>query len=264
MSTADLNENREQLELLAGYVLGDLNEEESERLETILSNNETRQLLWELERTAATVQVVSPAAEESMPDHVADRIRESARALLQSDQRNTPVAEGPRVEVAKPTAAPLRELVAWFCAAACLIFAFSVAQPYESETSLAQSRSKLLATPDVVLVDWAAAKTPFDAPVEGDVVWDNDSQTGFMRFVDMPVNDPTVEQYQLWIIDPDRDDEPIDGGVFDITESGEVLVEINAKLAVINPAAFAITIEKPGGVVVSTQDRLPLIAAVEG
>ena len=40
------------------------------------------------------------------------------------------------------------------------------------------------------------------------------------------------------------------------------VVQIDAKLEVLNPAAFAITIEKPGGVVVSTQDRLPLIAAL--
>ncbi|MCG8653063.1 MAG: anti-sigma factor, partial [Pirellulales bacterium] len=76
------------------------------------------------------------------------------------------------------------------------------------------------------------------------------------------VNDASVEQYQLWIIDPQRDDEPIDGGVFDIKQNGEVIVPINAKLTVIEPAAFAVTIEKPGGVVVSTQQRLPLIAAL--
>ena len=79
----------------------------------------------------------------------------------------------------------------------------------------------------------------------------------------MPVNDPGVEQYQLWIIDPRRDDEPIDGGVFDISKSGEVIVPINAKLDVISPQAFAVTIEKPGGVVVSTQERLPLLAKVD-
>ena len=67
-----------------------------------------------------------------------------------------------------------------------------------------------------------------------------------MCFVGMPVNDPTVEQYQLWIIDPERDDEPIDGGVLDITGTGEVFVAIDAKLNVIEPAALVITIEKPG------------------
>jgi anti-sigma-K factor RskA len=85
---------------------------------------------------------------------------------------------------------------------------------------------------------------------------------GFMRLIGMPINDPLQEQYQLWIIDPLRDDEPVDGGVFDIAESGEVIVPIQAKLHVTKPAAFAITIEKPGGVVVSTQERLPLLAVV--
>ncbi len=87
-----------------------------------------------------------------------------------------------------------------------------------------------------------------------------------MRFVGLPKNDPSVEQYQLWILDPERDDEPVDGGVFDSDGSGkngEFFVLIDPKLNVVSPAAFAITIEKPGGVVVSSQERLPLIAMVQ-
>jgi len=67
----------------------------------------------------------------------------------------------------------------------------------------------------------------------------------------------------LWIIDPSRDEKPIDGGVFDITSDIESIVPINAKLAVGQPTVFAITVEKPGGVVVSDQKRLPLIAKVD-
>lgn len=96
----------------------------------------------------------------------------------------------------------------------------------------------------------------------GTVAWDSKSQTGFMSFEGLPKNDAAVQQYQLWIIDPKRDDKPIDGGVFDIVDSGRSLVPIRAKLAVIEPAGFAITVEKPGGVVVSDQSRLPLLALV--
>ena len=95
------------------------------------------------------------------------------------------------------------------------------------------------------------------------MVWSNALQKGYLRFTNMPVNDPAVEQYQLWIIDPQRDDKPIDGGVFDISKSGEVIVPINAKLGVVDPQAFAVTIEKPGGVVVSSQNNLPLLAKVD-
>ncbi len=43
----------------------------------------------------------------------------------------------------------------------------------------------------------------------------------------------------------------------------EVVVPIAAKLDVARPYMFAITIEKPGGVVVSSRKRLPLLAKVE-
>lgn len=78
----------------------------------------------------------------------------------------------------------------------------------------------------------------------------------------LPINDASKEQYQLWIIDPSRDDKPVDGGVFDITSDGESIVAIQAKLRVDKPTVFAITVEKPGGVVVSDQKRLPLLAKI--
>lgn len=71
-----------------------------------------------------------------------------------------------------------------------------------------------------------------------------------MRLTGLPVNTPTLTQYQLWIVDPARDPGRVDGGVFDVA-GGEVIVPIDAKLAVRSPAAFAITREKAGGVVVS-------------
>ncbi len=52
-------------------------------------------------------------------------------------------------------------------------------------------------------------------------------------------------------MDPGRDARPVDGGVFDITGEGEVIVPIDAKLPIGTPAVFAITLEQPGGVVVS-------------
>ena len=73
-----------------------------------------------------------------------------------------------------------------------------------------------------------------------------------MLLTGMPVNDPATSQYQLWLVDPDRDENPVDGGVFDIpADESSVVIPIDAKLAVNNPTVFAITREQPGGVVVS-------------
>ena len=95
----------------------------------------------------------------------------------------------------------------------------------------------------------------------GDLVWDQSAQRGVMRFTGLPVNDPLQEQYQLWIFESGDQAHPIDGGVFNITKSDEY-IPINAKLHVGDePVLFAVTIEKPGGVVVSDRSRLPLWTA---
>jgi anti-sigma-K factor RskA len=73
-----------------------------------------------------------------------------------------------------------------------------------------------------------------------------------------------VEQYQLWIFDTDKgQDVPVDGGVFDIDFAGKVVIPIRAHIPVEKAVQFAITIEKPGGVMKSERNRLPLLASVE-
>jgi hypothetical protein len=63
---------------------------------------------------------------------------------------------------------------------------------------------------DHIEIAWTSGTTPFDREVTGDVVWSSSLQRGFLRFVGMPINDRSLQQYQLWIIDSSRDDKPID------------------------------------------------------
>jgi hypothetical protein len=142
--------------------------------------------------------------------------------------------------------------------------------------SLAQSRGQLLAeAPDAVTVAWKKASDDpsviaGQADLEtagslGDVVWSPARQQGFMRFRGLAANDPAVAQYQLWIFDAERNEAyPVDGGVFDVPADpkGEVVVRIDPRLPVSRATAFAITVERPGGVVVSNRERLPLLAAL--
>ncbi len=75
-------------------------------------------------------------------------------------------------------------------------------------------------------------------------------------------NEPNAEQYQLWIFDARRDERyPIDGGVFNVTGASEGdVIPIKATLSVGVPLKFAVTIEKPGGVVVSDRARVAALA----
>ena len=120
---------------------------------------------------------------------------------------------------------------------------------------------------DLVQVSWERGADATATNAAGDVVWSPTKQQGFMRFSGLEPNNPAQNQYQLWIFDEAQDARyPIDGGVFNIPASagpaGEIIVPITAKLPVSKVTLFAVTIEKPGGVVVSSRERLPLLAKV--
>lgn len=158
----------------------------------------------------------------------------------------------------------------WIAAAACLLLAVGTwlwqRQRGPSPAvamSAAEARSALLGrATDVTTIAWTATADPTAKGASGDVVWSEKEQRGYMRFVGLQPNNPSAFQYQLWIFDKNRDDKyPVDGGVFDVASNGEVVVPITARLNVADPTLFAVTVEKPGGVVVSSRERIVVTAA---
>ena len=124
-------------------------------------------------------------------------------------------------------------------------------------TDIDAAYAALLAKPGVVTAPWGYNPDGGDirfASCGGQIVFDPETQTGYMKLTGMPVNEPDMEQYQLWIVDAARPDETtdrIDGGVFNVDSSGEVIIPVTAKIVANEPVVFALTLEKPGGVVVS-------------
>lgn len=128
--------------------------------------------------------------------------------------------------------------------------------------------AQLLAKPGVVTAPWTYNADGGDVRFtncSGQIVFDPETQTGYMKLTGVPVNDPDYEQYQLWIVDATRTDETtprIDGGVFNVDSTGEVIIPCRSKIVANEPIVFALTIEKPGGVVVS-QGPLQAVAMVQ-
>ena len=130
--------------------------------------------------------------------------------------------------------------------------------------TLQQNRTKLLEVPGTVRVAWK----PFDLPnnpaeqgqVQGDVVWNDAMQQGYLRFVGLKVNDPKVEQYQVWLIDERGMEQKVGGGVFNANAEGEIVVPITPGIDVGRVALFAITIEGPGGTWVPDLKRRVVVA----
>ncbi len=212
----------------------------------------------ELDLTAASIELaLRPVPEVLLPAELRARIEADAGHVLGS-------LGGP--SIGRRRAPPPRRRwltpAGWLAAAALagVLILRSGSELAPNPTSL---RAELVAS-DALVLDWAATGDAAGPSASGDVVWSQSRQTGVMRFRGLAVNDPAVFQYQLWIFDAGRDERhPIDGGVFDVeTEGGDVLVAVDPRLRVDDPTLFAVTVEQPGGVVVSSRERIAVLAKV--
>lgn len=135
-------------------------------------------------------------------------------------------------------------------------------------TQLAENRRQLLTVPDAIQVAWQPFDLP-DAPAEqqgvrGDVVWSDELQEGYIRFVGLEPNDPNIEQYQVWVIDERGLEQKVSGGVFNANAAGEIIVEIVPGIDVGRVGLFAITVENPGGTWVPDLSRRVVVAPRDG
>lgn len=256
-------DNDRLVDLLIKESTEDLTVEEARELESLarpLSQTERT----EIEGIVAAITVAAlPAEQEEMPHSLRDRIVAVAA-------KRTAAAQ---VVELKPTAGLTRGYSAagWWAAAACFVLAVLGWWPRfigtDNVIAVAKSpeeqRAELLASGRALEVSWSPLDT---SAIAGDVVFDPVTQRGFLRFRGIPANDPRLAQYQLWIADAGRaQPQPVDGGVFNVKESadGDVIIPFTAKLPVDQPAAFVVTLEQPGGVVVSDQERVMALAKVK-
>ncbi len=189
-----------------------------------------------------------------MPAPLEKRLRDAGRRFAR--ERSGIVARiGPSPVAARP-AAPA--WLAWGLAA-CLAFAL---------TWLTLRPSTGAATPvalgeasDLLEVAWTPWDSPQIAGVEGDVRWSESLQRGVMRFRVLPANDPASTQYQLWIIDRRGMSQRVSGAVFNASGESQLEVPVQPLIPVRDVAAFAVTVEEPGGTWVSDMSRRVVIAA---
>ena len=238
-----------------------------------------------LEITAAAISMIDLLPVEPLPPHLFSKIAAAADEFVGADK----AVDSPWPPVYKnvesherPSATPWFGWLGWAAAAAaCIALAvniwFTRSQPPvevakiqpQVETpkviTAAEMREALLgSTTNIIKANWGAGNVKDIKEISGDVVWSDEKQAGYMRLRGLPVNDAGKETYQLWLFDKTQDKAtPIDGGTFNVSADGEVIIPIKAKLKAQEPAMFAITVEKPGGVVVSKREKIAALAKVE-
>jgi anti-sigma-K factor RskA len=137
----------------------------------------------------------------------------------------------------------------------------------EARVPLSETRvelGKLLAERDrlVARIDELNSKRSFDqlriaslsSQLEkasyGFAVFDPTTDDGVIEVVNLPELDGSKQDYQLWVVDPQYP-KPVDGGVFQVGADGRGRLNFHTKQPVDSVAAFAVSLEKKGGVPVA-------------
>jgi hypothetical protein len=208
--------------------------------------------LGETERLAASYAMGRLPALEALPKSL-------ERRLLQSAQR---------VAATRPMRPSgfARFVGRWGLAALCAsiaLMSFLVARLLPQDLGVFP---RVMLSQSAATYPWTPGPDAAGANAHGYVAWVASENSGYIVFDGLKPNNTHREQYQLWILDSQRDARyPIDGGVFDVPAGGqEVRVKVNPHLHVGHPAAFVVTVEQPGGVVVSDRGRVVAIAKVAG
>jgi hypothetical protein len=251
------------LDLLVKQVTEGLSPEEQRELD-VLDNETASAYARDLEHAAAAISVAGTGEPPPLPAALRAAIGARLQAAIGAAPR--PIGAAPSA-IGRAPRARRASTAGWWAAAACLALAVlgwlrspPVQGPGAAPTP-AQQREALLAAPGALKIQLETTAEPAAAGAKVDVVWDARSQRGFARFVGLKPNDPSQHQYQLWIFDGDRDQRyPVDGGVFNVPPNADqVVVPIRTPVAVHAAKAFAVTIEQPGGAVVSAREHVVAI-----
>ena len=285
-------------EQAAAYALGALDDNETQAFEVSLRvDPELRALVRELrsvtEALAGTVPALEPAAAVKARLLLEIEPQQPAAPKSTPQRPISPPTSAPTIApTSAPVSAPIGVLpvsrpanpwMPWAIAAALALVSLAFlwqsaglrsqlaaqanrineltasAELARSETTdLRQAVAKLresnrLASFRIALLDSLLAASPKTVAVS---VWDNERQDGVFIVRNLkPL--PSDKDYQLWIIDP-KYPSPVDAGVFQVDDKGNVRRDFRAKLPIQAANQFAVTIEQKGGAAVPNTKAMVL------
>ncbi|MEM9418377.1 MAG: anti-sigma factor [Planctomycetota bacterium] len=278
--TPPANPESERLfDLLADHTLGLLTPDEFHEMTNLLEDHPELQddALEEAAALLLVADTVASTGEADLPAGLSDKLAADVeRFVVQPSNsastdfsRSDPTApetldkQGGRGVLAFIGGAVIGAVAASILVALILTLPDNRSEPGPINVA-ARYQEFIQTTADVATYPWSIMESGYEQ-VNGEITWSGNMQWGYMVLDQLPINDPAAAQYQLWIVDPTRDEFPVDGGVFNVADhladDGKAYVPIDAKLRVDQPAAFAITLEQPGGVVKSN-NALLVVAAV--
>jgi anti-sigma-K factor RskA len=223
--------SEEQQDQAALYALGLLNADEDAAFESELrANTELRDLVRELREAAGAVAFAAPP--QTPPSSLKQRIM---REIAMETKRVVPM----------PTRRASFGWMPWAIAAGLSVFCGLLAiDRVRLERELADIRA---ADPLMQTTFFALAPSaPAPADARATVAWQPGRQSGVIRISNLPAPQPGKD-YQLWAVDAEHKD-PISAGVVRVDKNGVAQVRFNPVEKAEHVKAFAISLEREGGV----------------
>jgi anti-sigma-K factor RskA len=223
--------SEEQQDQAALYVLGLLEPHEAGAFESELNANaELRDIARELREAAGVVALAAPP--QPPPASLKQRIM---RELAMETKRVVPM----------PTRRGSFGWVPWAIAAGLAIFCGLLAlDRVRLKRELAEIRAAdpLMQTTFFTL----APSAPAPADAKATVAWQPGRQSGVIRISNLPAPQPGKD-YQLWAVDAAHED-PISAGIIRVDKNGSAQVRFKSVKRAEHVKAFAISLEREGGV----------------
>ena len=261
-----------QEELATLHALGLLEGAEKSAFENELAGNAALRAQYDrLAESAAAIALSAPQVEPpaGLKDRILSACPEPGRSAIASPAGS------------KVVAFPLSRLIPWAAAAALTVaglwlarrnlalrdenatlrterqlaeVAYKMAQNQLAERSLLAENminrlgEKLRHSEDLARLKVTALASLAGNTKEAQViaVWDPEQQTGLLSMEKLPAIADT-QDYQIWVVDPAYPN-PVNGGVFHVAADGKVALAFKPDQPVPRAAAFAISLEKKGGV----------------
>ncbi len=258
------------------YLLGELDERQTAAFEKRMANDKAlSSLVGELEESLGDLALSQSEIKEPN-NELADRIVRSLPDKPAKKQQAAPAKEKNSEKIAS---FPMISVLGW-AAAACFLILFIV-QWRENQTldrqleevnlaslelsgeietlskqladlglersQLQELVSNLRSQRTLDQIQIAALNSELDQLYHGFAIWDASKDEGVVRVYNLPEIDSMTQNYQMWVIS-DQSPNPINGGVFSVNETGSAEYRFAPGQPIDNVVAFAISLEKKGGV----------------
>lgn len=218
----------DQQDLAALYALGSLDPNEVAAFETSMgSDPELRALVRDLRESMASLALSTPS-------------RQPSTAVKQRVLREIAVEKtGGAGDSARPTS--------WLPWAIAALFMISCGVLLYDRAQVRRELAEARVRDPFAEMNFVTLAPQKDAPPEARaiVAWRPSEQTGIIRVSGLPL--VSGKDYQLWAVDEDHKD-PVSAGIVHVESNGVAQVRFKTEAATNRVKAFALTLEREGGV----------------